>query len=369
MFLAFRALYSILGLSLYSLGMVPLSEDSITRPYFGITPAFEGIEGSVLGVWQRFDSIHFQRIAEFGYSTDDLTAFLPLYPLAVRAFGYLLGQNMLLSGFLIANLACAVLLITLYQWLKEEGYGEQVTRRSLLYLLVFPTAFFLFVPYSESLFLFLAVVSMREARRNNWGRSSLAAFGASLTRLAGVSLGFVLAIELLRRNDWNLAKAGKSILYAFSPLLAIGAHQAWLKMNEFPTMIELQASFWNRAPAPPWQGIIMTIKGMLAGRVLPIEYVDFGAVLIMLVLGLILIKRMPMIWSVYFWSLILINLSQIRYGQPLSGQARFSLTLFPAFVLIALLTQRNWQNRIIVYPSLALLILLAGQYAMWGWVG
>jgi hypothetical protein len=66
---------------------------------------------------------------------------------------------------------------------------------------------------------------------------------------------------------------------------------------------------------------------------------------------------------------LLLNLSQVRIGQPLSGQARFSLTLIPAFLLMALLVRNNWQNRAIVYPSMILLMILAGQYVMWGWVG
>ena len=158
LFLIFRLLFTFLGLSLYLLGKVPLSADPITRPYFGIDPVVSGIPGALLGVWQRFDAINFQRIATFGYSDDALVAFLPLYPLITRVGSYIVNENILLSAVLVSNISCVLLLITLYKWLGEEGFSEDVTRRTLLYLLVFPTAFFLFVPYSESLFLLLAII-------------------------------------------------------------------------------------------------------------------------------------------------------------------------------------------------------------------
>ena len=113
----------------------------------------------------------------------------------------------------------------------------------------------------------------------------------------------------------------------------------------------------------------MTIERIVSGEALSIEYVDLGIIFVMLGLGLVLLKHLPLTYWVYFWSFLLVNLSQVRIGQPLSGQARFSLTLVPAFVLMALLARNNWRNRAIVYPSIVLLMILAGQYVMWGWVG
>lgn len=369
LFLVFRLLFTFLGLSLYLLGKVPLSADPITRPYFGIDPVVNGIPGALLGVWQRFDAINFQRIATFGYSDDALVAFLPLYPLITRVGSYIVNENMLLSAVLVSNISCVLLLITLYKWLGEEGFSEDVTRRSLLYLLVFPTAFFLFVPYSESLFLLLAIISIREARRQNWARSSLAAFGASLTRLTGICLVLVIAVEILRENKWSISKTGWRIVYALSPLFAQVALQIWQQLSDFPSTVGLQGIYWSRYLAFPWQGILLTIERIVSGEALSIEYVDLGIIFVMLGLGLVLLKHLPLMYWVYFWSFLLVNLSQVRIGQPLSGQARFSLTLVPAFVLMALLARNNWRNRAIVYPSIVLLMILAGQYVMWGWVG
>lgn len=369
LFLIFRLLFTFLGLSLYLLGKVPLSADPITRPYFGIDPVVNGIPGALLGVWQRFDAINFQRIATFGYSDDALVAFLPLYPLITRVGSYIVNENILLSAILVSNIACVLLLITLYKWLGEEGFSEDVTRRSLLYLLVFPTAFFLFVPYSESLFLLLAIISIREARRQNWARSSLAAFGASLTRLTGICLVLVIAVEILRENKWSISKTGWRIVYALSPLFAQVALQIWQRLSDFPSTVGLQGIYWSRYLAFPWQGILLTIERIVSGEALSIEYIDLGIIFVMLGLGLVLLKHLPLMYWVYFWSFFLVNLSQVRIGQPLSGQARFSLTLVPAFVLMALLARNNWRNRAIVYPSIVLLMILAGQYVMWGWVG
>jgi hypothetical protein len=179
----------------------------------------------------------------------------------------------------------------------------------------------------------------------------------------------VIAVEILRENNWSISKTGWRIIYALSPLFSQVALQVWQRLSYFPSTVGLQGIYWNRFLAFPWQGILLTSERIVSGDALSIEYVDLGIIFIMLGLGLVLIKHLPMTYWVYFWSFLLVNLSQVRIGQPLSGQARFSLTLIPAFILTALLVKNNWQNRAIVYPSMVILLILAGQYVMWGWVG
>jgi hypothetical protein len=89
----------------------------------------------------------------------------------------------------------------------------------------------------------------------------------------------------------------------------------------------------------------------------------------MLGVGLLMVKRLPFTYVAFFWILLLFNLSQTRLTQPISSQARYALSLFPAFIVLAQLGRSPRANRLILYTSLALWLFLAGQFMMWGWVG
>jgi hypothetical protein len=369
LFLGFRVIFCLLGIVLVLLGLVPATEDPVTRPYFGVTPVVDGIAGALEGLWQRFDALHFLRIAENGYTAADLAAFPPAYPLLIRLVAGLTGGDLLASALLVANAACLLMLIVLYRWLRQEGYAEEVARRGLLYLLVFPTAFFLFVPYSESLFLLFVVLALRESRRGQWSRAALAALGASLTRLSGVCLIPVLAVEALRQGRGSPVRVVQRLAWSLSPALGLGSFLAWEARMGLPSALAVQAAHWHRVPAFPWQGLFLTVERAWLGTAFPIEYLDLLVTLGMLILGLILMRRLPLSLTVYHWTTLLFNLSQVRIGQPLSGQARFCLTLLPAFLLVALLSRSGWRNRLVVYPCFALNLILAGQFALWGWVG
>ena len=95
LFIMQRLLLSTLGAAFFLLGYVSLTGDPVLRPYFGVQVVSAGPAGALLGVWQRFDAIHFMRIASAGYNAPDLSAFLPLFPLVSRGLGDLLGQNYL----------------------------------------------------------------------------------------------------------------------------------------------------------------------------------------------------------------------------------------------------------------------------------
>ena len=60
-------------------------------------PALTHDLGGVTDVWARWDSVHFLRIAEHGYSASE-AAFYPLYPALVAGVGRALGGHYVLGG-------------------------------------------------------------------------------------------------------------------------------------------------------------------------------------------------------------------------------------------------------------------------------
>jgi hypothetical protein len=108
---------------------------------------------------------------------------------------------------------------------------------------------------------------------------------------------------------------------------------------------------------------------MIENSAIPIEYLDLSVIALMVILGFMAVFRLSLPYTVYHWIALLFNLSQIRITQPFSGQARFALLIFPAFIILGQLGATPRNHRLILYPFFALWIYLAGQFIMWGWVG
>ena len=120
----------------------------------------------------------------------------------MRLAGRLLGGSetaFLWGGLIVANVACIALFAYLYA-LVEREWGEALARRTVVYLAIFPTAFFLLAAYSESLFLLCAVAAIYHARSGQschwqWVVACLWAFWAPLARLPGIVLVVPLSVE------------------------------------------------------------------------------------------------------------------------------------------------------------------------------
>jgi Gpi18-like mannosyltransferase len=370
LFFAQRTLLSVIGILLYILGYVPLTEDPVLRPYFGISPITEGISGALLGVWQRFDVIHFLRIAQSGYSQPDLSPFFPLVPLLTRWIGKMIGENYLLSSFLIANVSCLSALVAAYYWLLDEGYDKNHARITLLFLLWFPTSFFLLVPYSESLFLMFALLTLWNLRKGRWLLAGVTSMLATLTRISGVVLSAVILFEwFMVGREKRLKQTLKPLLSSMMPPIAFAGLTVWRANQNLPGLMEVQATYWHRIPSLPWVGITQTIGHIVHQDASFIEYLDLFVVIGMLLAGIAVIRKLPPTLGIYHWGLLLFSLSQIRLGQPLSGQARLSIALFPAFIILAKYAHGALMRRAVAYIFVTLNLYLAGQFILWGWVG
>jgi hypothetical protein len=164
---------------------------------FAFLPHAVSLHSIFLG-WNRWDAGHYVRIAESGYHLGPgFPAFFPLYPLLIHIFDAVLPGGALTAALVVANLAAVGALAVLHR-LAEHEFGPRVAQRAVWYLAAFPTGFFLFIGYNESLFILLAVGALYAGRRGHWWLAGTLGALSSATRLFGVLLMVPLAIEYLR---------------------------------------------------------------------------------------------------------------------------------------------------------------------------
>jgi Gpi18-like mannosyltransferase len=205
--------------------------------------------------WNHWDAENYVRIARFGYQTPYDVAFFPLFPLLIRVIALLLGgRGYLTIGILLSNGALLGAMILLYQLAVESG-GEQVARRTLLYLCIFPTAFFFFAAYNESLFLLLTIAVFLAVRRQRWWLAGLCGLLAAMTRSAGVLLVLPYLYELWIAREGILATRRRT-LAALLPIVLIPVGTllycayCW-KISGNPIAFAAVQSHWGRHTSPP----------------------------------------------------------------------------------------------------------------------
>ena len=186
-FLALRLFLT--GWAVVAQMVVPLPEtaDERIRPYLNQPILDDGATGLLLGPWQRFDALHYTRIAAEGYAHPEDSVFPPIYPLLIRALGGLFGGSHtthMAAGIFISNVALLGLLILLHK-VGSELLGPDHAPRLLLYFVLFPAGFFLFAPYSESLFLLLTLASLWLGFNDRLEWAGVLGLLAALTRLTG----------------------------------------------------------------------------------------------------------------------------------------------------------------------------------------
>ena len=352
------------GLSIVALVATALlpSQEPVGPPGWEAFPIEEGWHNLVT-VWERFDALWFLRIADEGYMDGDGSAvFFPGYPLLIRGVAFLLGGRPLAAGLLVSNLAFAGALVVLY-FLTNAEWGERVARRSVLYLAVFPTAFFFLAPYSESPFLLFALLAFWGARRGRWGVAGLAGAAAAATRNVGVLLALPLAVEGFQQ--WRAKRTDTAPLLggvgaAAMIGLAAGAYLLFwkLKADEWLAPLTQQAN-WEREFVIPLESLWLgTREAFRWIGVYPGGYhlLDWLLVVPALVAAGWVAFRTRAAYAIYTWSSLLVPLSFVFLPRPFMSLPRFLLVIFPLVWGPAVWAERRpgVHEAVLVTSSLAL---------------
>jgi hypothetical protein len=110
-----------------------------------------------LAIWNRWDAPHYLDLAQYGYQSYGeqrlFLVFYPLYPWLTRLLTWP-GDTYLLGAFLVSAIS-SVIAGLLFVRLVRLDESLRVARLALWFLVIFPTAYFLHIGYTESLFLAL----------------------------------------------------------------------------------------------------------------------------------------------------------------------------------------------------------------------
>ena len=346
----------------------------------------------------RWDAAWYLRIAESGYGGSDVrAAFFPLYPLLVRAVAAPFGASpgaLLVAAYVLSLAAFLGALVLLHRLVSLE-LGRPLAQPALLLLAVFPAALFFGAPYSESLFLLLAVGAFYAARTGRWAWAGAAAAGAAATRSSGVLLLLPLAMLWWSAGSGASAqRAGRRLRDAAWLLLAplgLAAYAAFLGLAEGDAwrFLDVQDA-WSRELTVPllgaWDGLGAAIDGarqLLSGqtevvyfekaagdpyRIAAINLMLFGSLVFALVACVGCLRRLPKAYGAWVAASLVLPLTFPVEPQPLMSLPRFLAVLFPIFMWLALWSEERRATARVAAVSALGLGLFTAQFASWHWI-
>lgn len=330
---------------------------------------------NLVTAWERFDALWFLRIATGGYVNGDGSAvFFPLYPLLIRGLSPVLGGHPLAAALVISHLATFGSMVILY-FLTAGEFDEAVARRTVLYLAVFPSSFFLLAPYSESVFLFLVLLALWAARRGRWEVAGLAGAGASAARNLGILLVLPLAIEAVhqareRRSGRLLARGLLWSVVAAGGALAYMAF--WQGLAGDPLAPIHQQANWERVASFPLSTLVRgTAEAFRFVGVYPGGYhlLDWLIVVPALAAAVWVAVRARPVYGVYVWTSLAAPLSYVFLPRPFMSLPRFLVVVFPILWAAAVWAgRRRWVHEAVVAASSGLLVLLTVLFVNWYYV-
>lgn len=356
-FVGVRLGFSLLGV--LAVSTIAVREGPPAVAGWPIAPAEPGWHAAVTAA-ERQDAAWFLAIATRGYDPfDGSAAFFPLYPTAIAVLDRFPGVGPLGAALLVSNACMAGALVMLHGLSRLEGMTREVARSTVMLVALFPTAFFLLAPYSESLFLLLAISAFWFARRDRWWLAALTGALAAATRSVGIVLVLALAVEAVHRSREDrrplVPRLAAACAVGLGPLLYLAWW--WARSGDALEPWAAQRN-WQRELTIPVRTLVdaATDAWRLGGYWL-LDALVVAVVIVAVIAGL---RWLRPGYSIYALAGLLVPLTYAWPVRPLLSMPRFVLVLFPGFWVISRAVERERLPRALVVAT------FAGGYALLG---
>jgi hypothetical protein len=305
-------------------------------------------------------------------------SFFPFYPIlmniGLRPF-MLLGMEPIAAGVaaglvvtLLGTLAGMVAL-----WLLTcDLFGEDSAHRAVFYMLIFPTAFFFAMVYTEGLFIGLAFWSLLLSKRKQWLLASLLAMWAAWTRAHGVALFIPLFWAWIKDMDKEDREASflqrKWWAQGAAAILPVVAYLYWRVSIFGQGWAELQSFYFGRG--------VLSIGRTLNDIKYVTEYAQTtsqAAVYFSIESVSILLALAACFWlykydrPIALFGLAVVLLSV--FSGSAQSMARYMIISPPLYILLSRLGKNQVFDRVWTLASILLLGMSAMLFAFDLWVG
>ena len=271
-------------------------------------------------------------------------AFFPVYPLAMRYLGWLVGGP-LVAGFLLAVASGLGTAVLFHRWCAAK-IGSARARLAVLLLLLYPFAFYLMgAVYADAVFIVASLAAFLALEHDRPGLAGLAGIVATASRPVGVALVLGLWVLFLERKGL-LSRAGLRAGLArlrpadagllLAPLGLVGfCGYLWLRFGE-------PFAFFDVAGAPGWDQPagahtwfkVHWVKAMWNG---PWTNGHFGHLAINALATLITVAFIPAVFRRLGWGYgVYVTIAVVATAvatKDFVGMGRYSLAAFPCFAV------------------------------------
>ncbi len=324
----------------------------------------------------RWDSGWYWSIAREGYRYDPAQpqnniGFYPLYPLLVRWISAVFGTPLFGTGIAL-SLVCLLGALVLIAGLFQEAAGSDLVLPGVAALLLFPGSFFFAAFYSESLFLLAIAGAFWGARSGRWTAAGLFAAAAALTRFNGFLILVPLAWLAWEARRGDPLWPSRQLPGAFAALCGAAAYPAflWQRWGDPLLYVRSKAVGWEKTASPFW-GVVAEAESAWRKLQQPGQhgkgfFVELACAILFLFLTVVLFRRRRTAEGLYCGATLLLYLS----SGNLSGMLRFSLVLFPCFLVLAELGRSRPAARIAyAFAGAGLGTVLLHRFVHWLFVG
>jgi hypothetical protein len=328
-------------------------------------------------LYAKFDSGWYLAIIEWGYGKPPPDgkpsnhAFFPLYPTTAKVLRDTFAIDGFHAGLLVTYLSLFLAMSLFYREGVRRLGGED-GRAAVVFLLLFPTAFFFGAVYAESMFLLFALLAFRDARDGPIGRALLYGFLLGLTRasaLAAAPALFLAALE--RRRPDGSFRVGRAVAVGLVPVATVFA---WIfgvgALYGEPGLFFRSMEGWHRGTSS-LSGVLAWFHSMKVRFVDmdwsrdPTFVLDYGAAAVFSLVAVFQLVRKR--WSDAAWKAGAIALPMTT-GLS-GGMPRFLLVVYPVFFALAEGSRGRPRLRIVWWVvSGVLLLAAAARFVNWHWV-
>lgn len=300
---------------------------------------------SFLWIWKRWDGLHYVNLAELGYSdyVEDgknlFLVFFPLYPWLMRVISLITGNTMA-AGLLISFVCYGAGCVFLYKLAALE-LGRGAARRTVLFLSVYPYAFFFGGIMTESLFLLTTAGGLWAIRRHRWWQAGVWGLLAAMTRMHGILLIGAAGAELIEhmgRFDWKtIARRLPALLLPAVGTLVYLALNWSVTGNPFAFTVMQQ--HWSQGFCPIADTLWYVLNNALSYPTVMVRYQIWIPTILLFVAFFTLLvwarNRFRSMYTLYGFVYLVLNFSL----SWLLSAGRYLSCALPFFLFVAALTE------------------------------